>query len=55
MRGFQVFADADPVPGIFVGWGDFLIQLGNAVVIVVMIALFVLALLLPFPHGKRQP
>ncbi|WP_156109592.1 hypothetical protein [Cryobacterium sp. MLB-32] len=39
-------------PGTYLGWGTFQIQLGNLIVIIVMIVLFVLALLLPFP-GER--
>lgn len=41
-------------PGIYLGWGNFVIQLGNFIVIVVMLALFVVALVLPFPGGKRH-
>jgi large-conductance mechanosensitive channel len=41
-------------PAIYLGWGDFVIQLGNFVVIVVMLVLFVLALVLPFPAAKRR-
>lgn len=39
--------------GIYLGWGRFLIQFGNLIVIVVMLALFALALVLPFPGTKR--
>ena len=41
-------------PGIYVGWGAFQIQLGNLIVILVMILLFVLALFLPFPSGRKR-
>lgn len=41
-------------PGLYLGWGSFIIQFGNLVVIVLMVVLFVLALLLPFPRGKRR-
>jgi large-conductance mechanosensitive channel len=41
-------------PGIYLGWGAFVIQLGNLIVIAVMIALFVLALVLPFPKARRR-
>ncbi|MGA9761107.1 MAG: hypothetical protein WBQ14_01630 [Gaiellaceae bacterium] len=34
------------------GW--FLISIANLVVIVLMIVVFVLALLLPFPHGREK-
>ncbi len=39
--------------GAFLSWGLFGIQVGNLVVILVMIALFLLALVLPFPGGRR--
>lgn len=35
------------------GW--FLISVANLTVIVVMIVVFCLALVLPFPHGKDEP
>ena len=41
-------------PGIYLGWGAFTIQLGNFLVIAIMIVLFVLALLLPFPKPRRR-
>ncbi len=41
-------------PGIYLGWGPFVIQLGNLVVIAVMVVLFVLAILLPFPKARRR-
>ncbi len=41
-------------PGIYLGWGPFVIQLGNLIVIAVMIVLFVLALVLPFPKARRR-
>ena len=40
--------------GIFLGWGQFTIQLGNLIVIIAMVVLFVLALLLPFPGGRGR-
>ncbi|WP_427017429.1 hypothetical protein ACQCSX_01995 [Pseudarthrobacter sp. P1] len=40
--------------GTYFGWGGFIIQSGNLVVIVVMIVLFVLALVMPFPGGKGR-
>jgi hypothetical protein len=43
---------ADP-PGIFLTWGIFSIQLGNLIVIVAMFVLFAVALILPFPGGRR--
>lgn len=41
-------------PGIYLGWGPFVVQLGNLIVIAVMIVLFVVALLLPFPKARRR-
>jgi hypothetical protein len=41
-------------PGIYLGWGGFVIQLGNLIVIIAMLVLFALALFLPFPHGRRR-
>jgi len=38
--------------GIYLGWAPFTIQLGNLIVIVSMIALFVLAIFVRFPRGK---
>jgi hypothetical protein len=35
------------------GW--FLISVANLVVIALMLVVFVLAITLPFPHGKRRP
>jgi hypothetical protein len=40
--------------GTYFGWDGFTIQSGNLIVIVVMIVLFVLALVLPFPGGKQR-
>jgi hypothetical protein len=40
--------------GIYLGWGSFVIQLGNLIVIIVMVVLFVLALVLPFPKARRR-
>ena len=39
---------------IYLGWGAFTIQLGNFIVIALMIVLFVLALVLPFPTGRKR-
>ena len=41
-------------PAIYLGVGEFVSQLCNFVVIVVMLVLFVLALVLPFPAAKRR-
>ncbi|MBN0047568.1 hypothetical protein JS756_26375 [Streptomyces actuosus] len=40
--------------GYYLHWGVLQISAANAVVIVVMLIVFVLALLLPFPHGRRR-
>ncbi|MCB5281689.1 hypothetical protein BJQ89_01439 [Arthrobacter sp. ES1] len=40
--------------GTYFGWDGFTIQSGNLVVIIVMIILFVVALVLPFPGGNRR-
>jgi len=39
---------------IYLGWGAFTIQLGNFIIIAVMLILFVLALVLPFPAGRKR-
>jgi multisubunit Na+/H+ antiporter MnhC subunit len=41
-------------PGIYVGSGAFVIQLGNLIVIILMLVLFGLALVLPFSKGKSR-
>ncbi|NVM99808.1 hypothetical protein [Arthrobacter sp. SDTb3-6] len=41
-------------PGTYFGWGEVTIQSGNLVIIIAMLALFVLALLLPFPGGRSR-
>ncbi|MBW4095369.1 MAG: hypothetical protein HIU81_08340 [Acidobacteria bacterium] len=53
---FEQLASTDvPIsPGTYFGWGDVTIQSGNLAVIIVMVILFVLALVLPFPGGKRR-
>ncbi len=38
----------------FIHWGVIQISLANFLVIVAMIVLFVLALVLPFPHGRDK-
>jgi hypothetical protein len=40
--------------GIYLGWGPFTVQLGNLLVIVAMVVLFVVALFLPFPGGRGR-
>jgi hypothetical protein len=39
-------------PGHYLQWGVIQISVANIVVIIAMIAIFVLALLLPFPKGR---
>src|ERR1700734_2899851 len=41
-------------PGSFVHWSIFDISLANLVLIAVMVVIFALALLLPFPRGHRM-
>ncbi len=41
-------------PGHYLHWGVIQISVANVVVILIMVALFVLALLLPFPHGRKR-
>ena len=41
-------------PGHYVHWGVIQISVANLVVIAVMIVLFALALLLPFPKGRNR-
>jgi hypothetical protein len=41
-------------PGTYFGWGAVMIQSGNLVVILAMLALFILALVLPFPGGRSR-
>ncbi|MBX3099991.1 MAG: hypothetical protein KF761_10470 [Salinibacterium sp.] len=53
MHALLAVANED-IPTIYLGWGAFTIQLGNFIVISVMILLFVLALVLPFPTGRKR-
>jgi len=41
-------------PGHYLHWGFIQISVANAVVILAMIVVFVLAILLPFPQGRRR-
>jgi len=58
-RGVLVNLVAAPVnlnhQGHYVSWGVIQLSLANLVVIAVMVLVFVLALLLPFPKGRRRP
>jgi hypothetical protein len=40
--------------GRYIHWGWFQMSLANLVVILVMLAVFAIAILLPFPKGRRQ-
>jgi hypothetical protein len=53
MIGMLTLTSTADAPGIFLSWGIFSIQLGNLIVIIAMFAIFVLALVLPFPGGRR--
>jgi len=54
MPGWLVAGVATVGAGTYLGWDGFTIQLGNLIVIVAMLVLFVLALVLPFPGGKGR-
>jgi len=54
MSGWLVASVRMVGDGTYFGWDGFTIQSGNLIVIVVMIILFILALVLPFPGGKRR-
>ncbi len=41
-------------PGHFLHWGVVQISLANFLVIIMMIVLFILALVIPFPHGRSD-
>jgi hypothetical protein len=41
-------------PGHYLHWGVIQISVANVIVILVMLALFVAALLLPFPKGRGR-
>ena len=56
MVGTSVHA-LDPVvfaAGRYLHWGVIQISLANLIIILAMIAIFVLALLLPFPRGRDE-
>lgn len=40
--------------GLFLGWGPFMISIGNLIVIVAMLVLFAAALVLPFPSDRGE-
>lgn len=41
--------------GYYIHWGVLQISAANAVVVVLMLIVFALALLLPFPGGRKRP
>jgi len=41
-------------PARFISWGPIQISLPNLIVIVALLVVFVLALMLPFPHDERR-
>lgn len=54
MLGTLLALPTDITGGTYLGFGNFQIQSGNLIVIVVMLVLFVLALVLPFPGSGRS-
>ena len=42
-------------PARYLQWGPIQISVANLVVILLMVVVFVLAILLPFPKGRRRP
>lgn len=42
-------------PAAFLSWGPLQISVANLVTIAVIVLLFVLAILLPFPRPRRRP
>ncbi|MDQ0028685.1 hypothetical protein [Arthrobacter bambusae] len=54
MLGSRQAGAGMPDAGVYFQWGDFLIQFGNLVVITTMVVLFILALVIPFPHGRKR-
>jgi len=54
MAGWLVSGAATVGAGTYFGWDGFTIQSGNLIVIAVMVILFILALILPFPGGRGR-
>ncbi len=51
----EFFAAAEPTPaGAVVQWGFITVTVANLVTILVMLAVFVLAVLLPFPGSHEE-
>ena len=42
-------------PAHYINWGPVQISVGNLVMIGAIVVVFVIALLLPFPKGRRRP
>lgn len=61
MNSLVAAAVADPATGTYLHWGAINIGLTNALIILAMILVFVLAILLPFPgasgdgHNTSEP
>ena len=53
MNGF-IASVAGSGPGLYLGWGSFIIQFGNLMVIILMVVMFVLALFIPFPRPRGR-
>lgn len=54
MLGLRLTDAGMPESGLYFQWGDFLIQFGNLMVIAIMVVLFILALVIPFPRGRNR-
>jgi hypothetical protein len=54
LTGLPVTGNLDQ-PAHYLEWGPVQISVGNLVTILVIVVLFVLAILLPFPKGRRRP
>jgi len=48
-----ILVGAEPTT-VYLGWGALTIQLGNFLIIITMFTLFILALVLPFPTGRKR-
>ncbi len=51
ISGFSVIAEG---PGRYIQWGVIQISVANLAIITVMVLLFILALVVPFPTGHDQ-
>ena len=50
----QPFAGSLDKPGYYIDWGPIQISAGNLVMIGIGLLLFVLALVIPFPKGRKR-